>query len=82
MKIDPVRLNEIVNKLKGLVGEQGVFVLFLAKPNGESGEDMQIRLSGPNSRIVGLHTICGGYLDEFMAKRMTDLIRPMPNEPD
>lgn len=81
MQIDAETLNYIHNKLRALVGEQGAFILFLVKPNGE-GEDLKIRFAGPNSRVMGLLSACSAFTAEHMKEKFGKIVSQEPTEPD
>lgn len=81
MKIDPEQLNYIHNKLKALVGEQGAFVLIAVKPDGE-GEDIQLRIFGPDSRLTGAIDIGERNLRKHLDKKIDESIQKLPKEPD
>jgi hypothetical protein len=81
MKINAERLNIAHNMIKEMVGEQGAFILFAVKPDGE-GEDLQIRIFGPNSRVLGLLEASSPYIEKHMREKISSEIRPLPAEPD
>ena len=81
MKISPERLNAIHNMTKDLVGEQGAFILLLSKPDLE-GEDIQLRIYGPDCRLTGLLSIGGKCVDDHLQKKLKELLIQRPAEPD
>lgn len=82
MKINREQLNAIHNALKSLVGEQGAFILLSVKPDGELGEDLQIRIVGPDTRLKGLLEIAGGFVGSHLKKKAKGQIQSLPTEPD
>lgn len=81
MAIDKQKLNAAHNQLKEIVGENGAFILLLAKME-PSDEDVQIRLKGSDTRLAGLLESCSAYLKEHFRKKFADHVKPMPSEPD
>lgn len=81
MKIARDRLNAIHNALRDLVGEQGAFILFAVKPDGE-GEDVQIRISGPDTRLTGLLKVGSCHTEKYLEKKTDEIMKPLPKEPD
>lgn len=82
MHIDPQKLNTIYNQLKELVGPQGAFILYANKPDGDSGEDTQIRTLGPPTKLLGMLTIGANLTQETLMQRVGNLAETKPQEPD
>lgn len=82
MAVDPQKLNTIYNRLKELVGNQGAFVLYVNQPEGDLGEDTQIRTSGPPTRVLGLLSFCNAFAEDTLMKRLQALLEQKLKEPD
>ena len=80
--IDPEELNAIHNRLRGLVGENGVFVLFLSNGKNNLDAAIQIRFVGPDVQLMGTLEGCYAYIHEHLERKFKDKMRRLAAEPD